>query len=908
MSSSLSFSLSDEEKARLYKLLEKHYPDCAENEKYSSILLSERLLKGLTIPILKGILKLFKNVPVLYKYRSSITVSGKKSELISKIINISTGKMEKVKVKRSSKHDSGLESLDDLPISIKKYIKHSKFLRPLYRPSPFSGYVKAMKVDTDSKQYCVLSFPFLTLLSLSNPLMAEVRTMLNIDDSSLPQSSILMHPFSSSKCHLTLSIGKQRREYSHRMKGVDSAKIDEVTFDRTGKFVDITDMIVQYFKEKILEFVTMLNIDDSSLPQSSILMHPFSSSKCHLTLSIGKQRREYSHRMKGVDSAKIDEVTFDRTGKFVDITDMIVQYFKEKILEFVYRELWQRKQSEIIRLYSSIKSTCPLPQESSETLQDYPHVSEEFDIHSSVDSLSAHSNQSSSPFLIPPSIYKVYNTPSKYPYKYQHLTKEIPYPDDIDPSQTFPDHDIFQWHRQSSIRQFLPSEESFPFLSDPSLKIPKPIHPKTHSPCLLSPLSLQGDPTKSSSSLPNSHSYSLFGVSNPHIPTLTPYKDTSTLHTKKIPKLSLLLPSSAFTVAVNVQLESQDFPAISECICGFVVAYKVQISEMVQEVFDRTSSLSSSTAPSVLVTRPTSDTTGISNGEGLVSTTSGRAGDSGDASSGTEGLPEVQLDDNDEDSDLEECLLSLPLNCPLLRGRMVIPAKSTTCQHPTCFDLETFIEFSLSCGSWKCPCCFSTITYEMLRVDHDILEVLQNDKIAKNSELEEVPLLPRKNDHQKRFQIDFEKLEKLLTSVGSKTSQATKSLTSSTNGDDIQHPSEKTAEDETSEGSESEDSWMAALNKEDDERDISMDEEPKAGTDQILLSQMEKTKKSENGMVFNGESSYSDEFSDIVDALNYESAEDDFEPALGRRRFSRDVSNHISVSGLGTEDEPFDIE
>jgi hypothetical protein len=48
----------------------------------------------------------------------------------------------------------------------------------------------------------------------------------------------------------------------------------------------------------------------------------------------------------------------------------------------------------------------------------------------------------------------------------------------------------------------------------------------------------------------------------------------------------------------------------------------------------------------------------------------------------------------DDDLEVASTTLRLPLYCPAMRIRMVLPARATTCKHVHCFDLEGYLRMN----------------------------------------------------------------------------------------------------------------------------------------------------------------------------------------------------------------------
>ena len=75
-----------------------------------------------------------------------------------------------------------------------------------------------------------------------------------------------------------------------------------------------------------------------------------------------------------------------------------------------------------------------------------------------------------------------------------------------------------------------------------------------------------------------------------------------------------------------------------------------------------------------------------------------------------------QLGHGDEDDDLVVTELEVSLKDPLSCGRIKMPARSMNCQHFTCFDLETFLQYGSRYNSFKCQICNKELNPDDVRV------------------------------------------------------------------------------------------------------------------------------------------------------------------------------------------------
>lgn len=88
---------------------------------------------------------------------------------------------------------------------------------------------------------------------------------------------------------------------------------------------------------------------------------------------------------------------------------------------------------------------------------------------------------------------------------------------------------------------------------------------------------------------------------------------------------------------------------------------------------------------------------------------------------------------NNDDSDIEIEDLGLmttrhrvSLICPITQSLIGVPAKSSYCSHPTCFDLKAFLQMNERRLQWTCPICKKSAAFESLRIDERLQTVLLN--------------------------------------------------------------------------------------------------------------------------------------------------------------------------------------
>ncbi|KAI3422699.1 SP-RING-type domain-containing protein [Psidium guajava] len=79
----------------------------------------------------------------------------------------------------------------------------------------------------------------------------------------------------------------------------------------------------------------------------------------------------------------------------------------------------------------------------------------------------------------------------------------------------------------------------------------------------------------------------------------------------------------------------------------------------------------------------------------------------------------------DSDSDLIEVASRICLNCPISRTRIQLPVKGKSCKHHQCFDYSNFLSINSRKPSWRCPHCNRPVCFTDIRVDRNIVKVLQ---------------------------------------------------------------------------------------------------------------------------------------------------------------------------------------
>ncbi|CAN8000565.1 unnamed protein product, partial [Ixodes pacificus] len=86
---------------------------------------------------------------------------------------------------------------------------------------------------------------------------------------------------------------------------------------------------------------------------------------------------------------------------------------------------------------------------------------------------------------------------------------------------------------------------------------------------------------------------------------------------------------------------------------------------------------------------------------------------------------------NVEDPDVIVDRVTVSLNCPLQRTRLVAPCRGADCRHMQCFDALAYLRLNEATirPSWRCPVCDKDVEVQGLRMDPFTMEVLR--RVAK---------------------------------------------------------------------------------------------------------------------------------------------------------------------------------
>jgi len=92
-----------------------------------------------------------------------------------------------------------------------------------------------------------------------------------------------------------------------------------------------------------------------------------------------------------------------------------------------------------------------------------------------------------------------------------------------------------------------------------------------------------------------------------------------------------------------------------------------------------------------------------------------------------------KLQITDSDFEIETNELKVSLMCPLMKFRMNLPGRATTCKHVQCFDLESYLMMNEKKPVWNCPVCDQNAPYDNL-----IIDTLNQEIISQCGNCEEV--------------------------------------------------------------------------------------------------------------------------------------------------------------------------
>lgn len=99
----------------------------------------------------------------------------------------------------------------------------------------------------------------------------------------------------------------------------------------------------------------------------------------------------------------------------------------------------------------------------------------------------------------------------------------------------------------------------------------------------------------------------------------------------------------------------------------------------------------------------------------------------------TKKMVREKLQISDSDFEIETNYYKVSLQCPLMKFRIQLPTRATTCKHVQCFDLESYLMMNEKKPTWMCPVCDQYSPFDNLIIDSLFREILQ-----KCSDCEEV--------------------------------------------------------------------------------------------------------------------------------------------------------------------------
>jgi len=91
----------------------------------------------------------------------------------------------------------------------------------------------------------------------------------------------------------------------------------------------------------------------------------------------------------------------------------------------------------------------------------------------------------------------------------------------------------------------------------------------------------------------------------------------------------------------------------------------------------------------------------------------------------TKALIRSKLEDKDQD-EIATTSCKVTMSCPLGMARMTYPARSSTCDHLQCFDVDTYLRMNEKKPKWNCPVCNKAAHFENLFLDGFYIQLLQS--------------------------------------------------------------------------------------------------------------------------------------------------------------------------------------
>ncbi|CAH8357845.1 unnamed protein product [Eruca vesicaria subsp. sativa] len=81
--------------------------------------------------------------------------------------------------------------------------------------------------------------------------------------------------------------------------------------------------------------------------------------------------------------------------------------------------------------------------------------------------------------------------------------------------------------------------------------------------------------------------------------------------------------------------------------------------------------------------------------------------------------------ESNSDCDIVEGPSRISLSCPISRTRFKLPVKGLACKHLQCFDFWNYVKINTRIPSWRCPHCNQSVCYTDIRVDQNMIKILE---------------------------------------------------------------------------------------------------------------------------------------------------------------------------------------
>lgn len=90
----------------------------------------------------------------------------------------------------------------------------------------------------------------------------------------------------------------------------------------------------------------------------------------------------------------------------------------------------------------------------------------------------------------------------------------------------------------------------------------------------------------------------------------------------------------------------------------------------------------------------------------------------------TKKMVREKLQISDSDFEIETNYYKVSLLCPLMKFRIQIPTRATSCKHIQCFDLESYLMMNEKKPTWLCPVCDQYTPFDSLLIDSLFQDIL----------------------------------------------------------------------------------------------------------------------------------------------------------------------------------------